>query len=384
LKLLFVSNLFPDAGERYRGLDNATLLHHLASRWDIRVLALRPTLPWATHDWRSRDEDSVFSPGFVAAPYLPKIGSRWNHRLLTRALRSPLRELRAHFAFDAVLASWLFPDACGIAELAPELGFPFAAIAQGSDTHQYLRHPIRRKIMTRLLPNASTIVTRSAELARLLADAGLPRERLQPIYNGVDHTCFAPGDQTEARRELGLPVGRRSILFVGNFYAVKNPLLLVEAHARLLAEPGFHETGLVMAGSGPLEKQARQLARRLGTSPLIHFASRLDAASVARHMRAADVLCLPSRNEGVPNVILEAFACGLPVVASRVGGIPEVHHAPFLGRLVAEGNAPALVDGLRAVLQTSPDRNRIHAHARQFSWQNAANAYHEVLLRCVR
>src|SRR5213075_2894096 len=99
---------------------------------------------------------------------------------------------------------------------------------------------------------------------------------------------------------------------------------------------------LVMIGDGPLAEKARQLAGRIGTRAQVVFAGRHDPASVARHMQAADVLALPSWNEGVPNVILEAFACGLPVVASRVGGIAEVLDQPALGTLVAAGNCDAL------------------------------------------
>jgi glycosyltransferase involved in cell wall biosynthesis len=336
-------------------------------------------LPWRRRDWRCRHADRQLNPVYVATPYVPKIGSRWNHRLMASALRDPLKKIRAQFAFDAVLASWLYPDACAVAVLAAELEFPFAAIAQGSDVHQYLGLPVRRRIMLELLPRASAIVTRSAELARLLAEAGLRREQLHPIYNGIDFAQFAPGDQAAARRALGLPDAGKIVLFVGNFYAIKNPLLLLEAHARLAGD-----CHLVMIGGGPLDKEARALARHLGSSGRVIFAGRQDAAGVARHMQAADALAVPSRNEGVPNVILEAFACGLPVVAANVGGIPEVLTHDFLGRLVEPGNRDALAAGLRAVLATPPDRARIHEHARQFSWERTAAAYDDLLRRAVR
>jgi glycosyltransferase involved in cell wall biosynthesis len=98
-------------------------------------------------------------------------------------------------------------------------------------------------------------------------------------------------------------------------------------------------------------------------------------------MQAADLLCLPSRNEGVPNVILEAFACGLPVVASRVGGIPEVHSGNAMGRLFESGKHAELCTALREVLLTPPDRQAIHRHALQFSWERAAGSYLEILRR---
>jgi glycosyltransferase involved in cell wall biosynthesis len=384
LKLLFLSNLFPDSAEPWRGLDNATLLHHLAQRWQIRVLAVRPVLPWRSRTWHQRAQDSVFQPCYIPVPYLPKIGSRWNHQLMARALRKPFRELRSRFAFDVVLGSWLFPDCCALAELAAAAAVPFVAIAQGSDAHQYLGIPVRRRIMLEKLPRASAIVTRSGELARQLATAGFSADQLHPIYNGIDFAQFTPAGQTEARRELKLPEQGRLILFVGNFYPIKNPLLLVEAHARLCAETMLGDCHLVMIGGGPLENEARNLADQLGLGDRVIFAGRKDAASVARHMQAADVLAVPSRNEGVPNVILEAFACSLPVVAAHVGGIPEVLTSDFLGRLVEPGNRDALTAGLRTVLASPPDRARIHDHARQFSWERTTAAYDEILRRTVR
>ncbi len=384
MKLLFVSNLFPDEREPTHGLDNATLLRHLSRRAEIRVVALRPTLPFASRAWTSRAVDRAFDPLFVPALYVPKVGSLFNHRLAARALREPLRELQKRFAFDVVLSSWIYPDSCAISMLSRDLCFPFVAIAQGSDVHQYLRFPVRRRIIREALPRASAIITRSGELARLLAQIGIADEKLQTVYNGIDFERFRPGDRVEARRALGLPLAEKIILAVGNLLPIKNPLLLVKAHALLCEDPGFAGTRLILVGAGPLSGDVRALADTLGHGAQVLLAGRQDAETVARHMQAADLLCLPSDNEGVPNVILEAFACGLPVVASRVGGIPEVQTGDFLGRLIAPGNAEALRDALRDVLQVTPDREAIHRHARQFSWEKTAERYEDLLGRAAR
>ncbi len=397
MKLLFVSNLFPDTAEPYRGLDNATLLHHLADRWEIRVLAVRPAL--LPRPWQPREQDVKFAPQYVATPYLPKIGSRWNHRIMARVLRGRMRELRRQFAFDVVLSSWIFPDSCAVAELAQELDFPFVAIAQGSDVHQYLQMPVRREIITRLLPRASAVITRSGELARLLAGAGLPSERLHSIYNGVDFEIFrylADPDQgahaahtvgaakAAARRELGLPIDAPLILFVGNFYQIKNPLLPPLALANLSTVSFPVPPVLVMVGGGRLEQRVRELAGRLPVRDRVILAGRTDAAGVARYMQAADVLCLPSQNEGVPNVILEAFACGLPVIASRVGGIPEVHPGDDFGRLVTTTEPAAFATAFQEVLLSPPSPERIRNHALQFSWPRTAAACHALLMQARR
>ena len=379
MRLLFVSNLFPDTREPHRGLDNATVLHHLNAQWDIRALALRPTLPLRSGTWSARVEDSRLQPEFLATPYLPKIGSRWNHRLMARALRAPLRAIRDRFPFDAVLSSWIYPDSCAIAQLSGELGFPFVAIAQGSDVHQYLRHPVRRKIIAQALPAASAVITRSAELARLLGEAGVDPALLHTVYNGVNRACFRPAERAAARQALNLQQDVQIILFVGNFYPVKNPLLLIEAHSQVCDDNTLSRTKLIMLGDGPLAGNARALGDQLHFGPNVVLAGRKSAAEIARYMQAADVLCVPSVNEGVPNVVLEAFACGLPVVASRVGGIPEVHPGETCGRLV-EPRLATVAAALRAVLREPPPSAPIAEYGAQFTWERTAAEYHALLL----
>lgn len=376
-RLLFISNLFPDDSEPYRGLDNATVLHALADRWDIATLALRPTLPFQGKKRTPRAEDAALAPRYVQTPYIPKIGHGVNHRLMAGALRSKVAKFRG--AFQVALSSWIFPDSCATALLAQELKFPFVAIAQGSDVHQYLKIPARKKVITALLPAASGIITRSAELARLLGEAGLPQERLHPIYNGIDLDLFHPVDARIARRELRLPLDCRIVLFVGNFVDIKNPGLLVQAVAKLREDDAFSNVLLVFVGGGPLEGEITFQASRGGMGERVMLAGRLAAPMVAKFMQASDVICLPSDNEGVPNVILEAFATGRPVVASNVGGIPEVHNAPFLGRLVPPRDLDALVGALGSVLSELPETGRIRAHAAQFTWQRTADGYHRIL-----
>lgn len=378
-RLLFISNLFPDQAEPYRGLDNATVLHHLRDRWEIRVLALRPALPWQRKTWQARPVDAPFQPRFARVAYVPKIGSHFNHRLCAASLARPLREVRKAFPFDAVLSSWIYPDSCAIAALAGELAFPFVSIAQGSDVHQFLRYPVRRRVITRAMPAASSIITRSGELARLLADAGLERGKLHTVYNGVDFERFHPADPAAARAELGLPQEGRIMLYVGNFYPVKNPLGLIAAHARCRT-PECH---LVMIGGGPQEAEARALAGRLQTATRVHFRGRMDAAGVARHLQAADMLAVPSHNEGVPNVILEAFACGCPVVSTRVGGIGEVHPEGAMGRLASPGDPAALAAAIDSLFEARRDTQAILNHGRQFSWERTEARYHALLCQAL-
>jgi glycosyltransferase involved in cell wall biosynthesis len=379
MKLLFVSNLFPDATAPGQGQINATVLHQLARHCEIRVIAPRPVLPFKS--WRGctpREQDRIFQPRYIRTFYIPKFGGPWNHRLMARALREPVRLMRADFPFDVVLGAWVYPDACALDLLGAELQAPLVAIAQGTDVHSYLQMPLRRHAIVQALSRAAATITRSKDLSNRLCDAGVPFMKLRPIYNGVDTAIFRPGDALAARKELGLPPDSQVVLYVGNFLPVKNPLLLVGAHARL-ARTSAEPCELVMIGTGPLEKKIRSLAKAGGFAANVHLVGRKSPLEVARFMQAADVLCVPSKQEGVPNVILEAFACGLRTVATRVGGIPEVLDKEFLGRLVPSADVDALAKALGQTLMESPDRDAILRHAAQFSWECTTERYMSVL-----
>ncbi len=374
MTLLFFSNLFPTTAEPYRGLDNATLLHSLEPEFKTRVLSPRPLLPWARANFSARPEDAPFEPRWIPAAYLPKIGGAINHRLMARSLRRAFEQTLREFRPRAILSSWIFPDSCAALALAGGR-VPVVAIAQGSDVHQYLAMPARRHVILDQLPRAAAVITRSRELSRLLSEAGISPAKLHTIYNGVDLETFQPRDKGAARRELSLPEKARIILFVGNFYDVKNPLLLIEAVARMAAA----DSVLVMAGAGPLEQPCRELASRLQLGSRVIFAGRTNPAGIARLMNAADILALPSKNEGVPNVILEAFASGLPVVASKVGGIPEILYNDALGRLVEPGSLISLAAAMDDQLARPRETAAIRRHGETFSWSATAANYRTVL-----
>jgi teichuronic acid biosynthesis glycosyltransferase TuaC len=376
-RLLFFSNLFPTESEPYRGLDNATLLHALRPHFDIRVLSPRPALPWNSRIHSQRICDAPLKPRWAQATYLPKIGGSINHLLMAKSVRPAFDLILRDFKTDIILSSWIFPDSCAALHLANGR-FPVVAIAQGTDIHQYLNMAARREVILKSLPRTHAVITRSRELSHLLAAAGFPSAKLHTINNGVSHDIFQPRDKALTRQQSNLPATARIILFVGNFYEIKNPLLLIRAVAQL------ESALLIMAGGGPLAQDARALAEKLGITSRVLFPGRQPPSEIARLMNAADLLTIPSNNEGVPNVILEAFASGLPVVASNVGGIPEVLDNASLGRTFPAGDLDALVAALRDQLAAPRDTAAIREHAARFTWDASADAYREILMAALR
>lgn len=382
MNLLVATNLFPDQNEPWRGLDNVTLVHALKQQHpglNIRVQAFRPSFRHfggASSQLKPRPEDVGLNVDYFWTPYLPRWGGM-NHRLFSHAFARAQKSLPSDFVPQAVLVPWLFPDACGVALQAAACGVPVVAVAQGSDVHQYLDMPFRRRAILAMSRRVKAIVTRSKDLENRLLQRGVSCGNVCTIYNGVDVHTFKPSSRAAARDALGQPQDERLLLFVGNFLPVKGLDLLLNACAQVMAEQPVR---LALIGGGPLEAALRAQAADLGIAGKVLFLGRHAAPQVAQWMQAADAVCLTSHNEGVPNVVLESLSSGRVPVCVDVGGIAEVV-APVLGKryLVQQRDASAYAAALSDVLQHPPDEETLHLATRTYSWENCAKKYLELL-----
>ena len=227
--------------------------------------------------------------------------------------------------YDAVLCHWVLP-AGPIAWLSSFfLERPVFLFAHGSDLNRYAAVSSGLRLIARLvLRKARGIFAVSGDLRDLIeADYSRVAHKVEVIPMGVGER-FLPGNREEDRVELDLGEGM-NVLFVGDLSAAKGIRDLLEARVKVL-EQGV-DFRLFFAGSGPLEEEISAIegCRLLGT---------LSQADLARWYRAADLLVLPSHSEGTPLVVMEALCCGTPVLATRVGGIPELIEPGVTGELV--------------------------------------------------
>jgi glycosyltransferase involved in cell wall biosynthesis len=171
---------------------------------------------------------------------------------------------------------------------------------------------------------------------------------------------FAPRDRSACRAALGIRAARLA-LFVGNLVPVKAVDVLLAAWG-MLRDP---DAALRIVGDGAERGRLEAMAARL---PGVSFLGALGQPEVARWMAAADVLVLPSRSEGMPNVVVEALASGVPVVASGVGGIGELVADGANGKLVPPGDPAALAGALSSALGRDWDREEIRASVAHLTW----------------
>jgi glycosyltransferase involved in cell wall biosynthesis len=234
---------------------------------------------------------------------------------------------------------------------------PYVLVAHGTDVVSASGPGRLARLSREAAAEADLIVAVSNDLAvRVREELGIPeRVPVRPLHMGVDLSAFHPPED-DRRPVLGWDAEERVALFVGNLTDAKGVDVLVVAFARLAAEGACHR--LVVVGDGPERGALETSARALGVSEAVDFEGALPREGVAERMRAADLVALPSRREGLGLVVLEAMACGTPAVASRVGGIPEVLLDPACGRLVAPDDPDALAVGMREVLSDGKERYR--------------------------
>lgn len=179
MRLLFISHLFPDGSDPWRGLENIAMLQTLANRWEIRAVALRAVRMWSGQaGWHPRAADVAFRPEFVATPTLPMLGTSWNVRRAAGALRKRLDRLRRDWHFDAVLVAGLLPDACVVSRLADEFQFRFVVLSLHDESEKKLGDAGSKKIIASHLSHAAGVVTDSSALSALLSKATFRKDRM--------------------------------------------------------------------------------------------------------------------------------------------------------------------------------------------------------------
>lgn len=272
---------------------------------------------------------------------------------MTRLLRNRRFDvLNTHSSTD----SWLAAVAAGLLRDVPPIV-----------RTRHISAPVPRNFATRWMYRSATrrIVTTGERLReQVMAETGVAPGHVVSIPTGIDLDRFRPGDSAKAREALGLPTGGAMIGIVATLRSWKGHRYLLEAFAGL-ADRG---ACLVVVGDGPQREPLERLAAELGIAQRVRFAG--NQADVAPWMRALDLFCLPSyANEGVPQALMQAMACGLPVVTTPVGSIGEIVQDGETGRLVPPGDASALGAAIEALLADAPLRGRLAARAREAALQ---------------
>ncbi len=387
MRVVVLTRLFPNPVEPLWSPFNQQQFTALGKLCDVEVLGVIPWFPGAGmfRKWsaagrlaavpatESVNGLTISHPRYLMAPKLPGASAALYAASL---LGAAWRRRRA----DVLLGAWAYPDGAATVMLAEALRLPSVVKVHGSDVNIVAKLPSVRRQLRALLPRATRAVAVSRPLADSLATLGVARDRIAIVANGVDATLFQPRDRRQARVELGLPPEGRVIVYVGRLVRDKGLIELLDAFATLA--PRHPDLSLVLVGDGAARAECAAMAARIG--PQAQLVGARPLAEVPRWLAACDLFVLPSWNEGTPNVLLEAFACGRRAVATRVGGIPDVMTSPALGEMVEPMNAPSLAAALERQVAIDYDASEVAAIGARGGWAESAARLHAVLEDAVR
>lgn len=228
---------------------------------------------------------------------------------------------------------------------------------------RHISSPIPHNLATRWLYQTASrhIVTTGEKLREQLVGSNrFPSEKITSVPTGVDTAHFVPGDQAAARAQLGLPPDAPIVGIVATLRSWKGHRYLVEAFAQLPDQ----QTRLVIVGDGPVRQALETQIRELGLTERVNMPG--NQRDVLPWLQAMDVFVLPSyANEGVPQAILQAMLCGLPIVTTPVGSITEAIHDGQTGLIVQPQDAAALGHAIQRLLQDTELRRALGDAARQ-------------------
>lgn len=383
MRTVTFTTLYPNESQPRHGIFIEQRLRHLLATGAVESQVVAP-VPWFPFTSRRFGKYSVFArvppyeerhgiriwhPRF---PLIPKMGESLTPLLMALGARAALERMRDDgFDFDLIDAHYLYPDGVAAALLARHFGRPMISSVLGDDviTHPEFRLP-RRMIVWAVRQSAGVTCVCEALKERLVA-VGAPADKVAVILHGVDFELFQPVNREEVRQRLGL--SGMVLISVGHATPRKGHHLAIQA---LVSLP---KVTLLIAGDGWYEETLRELAAGLGVQDRVRFLGQVEQEDLKDLYGAADALVLASSREGIANVLMEAMACGTPVIATAVWGTPEAVTAPEAGLLMRDRSAVALVESARELFAHYPDREATRRHASQFRWERT-NAEHLALL----
>ncbi|MFT4582897.1 MAG: teichuronic acid biosynthesis glycosyltransferase TuaC [Gammaproteobacteria bacterium] len=303
----------------------------------------------------------VFHPRY---PVIPKVSWRISPRLMQLGSRKLVRELHMKQNFSLIDAHFMYPDGVAATFLGQQLNIPVCITARGSDVNLMSKYHLPRRYIQWAGANAAALITVSSALKDVLVNLGVPTGKITVLRNGVDLEFFRPLDRVVVRDKLGM-VGK-NIISVGNLVELKGHNLVIEALREM------PDITLWILGGGPEEHRLKKIAVDCAVSDRVNFVGVVPQSELPTYYSAADALVLASSREGWANVLLESMACGTPVIATAVGGTPEIVTEPAAGIIVNERTDRALVHACQQLFAAYPDRALTRRFAEAFDWNETS------------
>lgn len=355
--ILIITNLYPVPWGVNRASFNKQQFDLIAQSKPVKIIVLLTWREWFSHRKECNPSNTLkYCPYF----YIPKIGRRLVPFFQFFSLLFFIPWIKKQ-KVSTLIASWGFPDAVAASMVNKFLNLPFFVKVHGTDVNENIKFRARTRLMHKWLNKAESIFCASKALADALNQLDILKDKLIVNYNGVNTDIFYPAENK---------VNNSSFVFVGSLIKTKGVNELFDAF--VICQQQHPKLTLDIVGEGPMKSILKDKIKNHNLSDNIKLHGSVALPTVAEIIRNASILILPSYREGVPNVLLESFACGTPVIATKVGGIPEVVNED-VGILVNVKNSDALAKAMNEALEKNWCSQKIVAHATQFDWQKNVN-----------
>lgn len=371
MQVLLTSHLYPNPATPLLGTFVAELAAAQAAYASVSVVAPVAWFPLlreahAVPLQRQEGPVHVFHPRRLVHPP-PLRDLRWRphlHALEGSGVQGP---------WDIIHAHWLDPDAYAVTRWAAARDARLVATVHGHAALGLGTLGRPSPLIRRALRGMDHVVAVSSELRDLVVNHfGVAPERVSVRFNGIDPRLFRLMDRERARRRLGLPLNRRIVLNVARLSPEKRHDVLLEA----VAHCPDRDFQVHLAGGGPLADSLPAAIRQAGLENRVFLEGGVAHDALPDWFAAADLFCLTSAHEGCPVVIHEALACGVPIVSTRVGAVPDLV-GPESGLLCAPGDAAGLAAALAAALARPWDRTAIAEAGGRHTWDAVARGLNE-------
>lgn len=256
---------------------------------------------------------------------------------------------------------------------------------RGADLNLALKNPFLKQVLKWTLNKCDYIIPNNESHKKLLLAFGIPENKLTLIPNGLDIVKFKPRNKISARKKLGLEINKKFILFVGWLIPRKGCEYLIKSISEIIKTD--KNIKLLIIGEGLLKQKLKVFVEDLGLNDYIDFKGSISPDMIPFWMNASDIFVLPSLSEGKPNVVGEAMASGLPVIATNVDGTPDFIDNGKDSFLIPPKDVDSLTNKLKLLLDNSDLRAKIGKETRKsilkkgLSWERCAEDYLDVYQR---
>lgn len=340
--VLVLSNVFP-SGNHNKGMDIKEQIILLKKQFQVIVIKSIPLFLKNKKIKFYQDNSGMF---IIELPYLciPKIGIFSNGVFYSFALFRVFQNILRGIKISAVLTFWIYPEGWGGYFVSKRLNIPFIVRPRGSDINYYSRYVFFKSLIKFPLGKAQVILPVCDRLKNRIIGIGIDKGKVKVIKGGVNHHIFSPIEKNRAREILSLDNEKKILLYIGNLVKVKGVKYLIKAIQNI--KDKLPDLLVYIIGTGKEKKSIEKLVGKYGLHKSVILKGEVEYKKISLWINACDLLCLPSLSEGYPNVVLEALACATPVVATNVGGIPEIVDNYKQGILVNPGSPYLFSDAI--------------------------------------